>query len=301
MIIKMRNQPEELRILTSLNTRMELPEKDRQKYWSLLKGYEGELHFDRWIDPLETENLILNDLLLEVSGSMFQIDFLVIFQDTIYLFEIKNYEGDYYYDGEKLRTINGKEVKDPLLQLKRSESLLRQLLNTLGYHVSINAFVIYVHPEFALFQAPLDQPIILPNQMNRFLNKLNNIKSKISVRNTKLAEKLLSLHLPESPMERNHEYEYGELKKGVFCVECGGALGDYKWPSLTCTKCGTQENVESTIFRSVEEYRLLFPKEKITTNTLFDWCGYLIPKRTIKPILRKNFKTRGYGQWTYYE
>ena len=261
----------------------------------------GEIQFDRRIASLETENLVLTDLLLEVSGSVFQIDSLVIFQDTIYLFEVKNYEGDYYYDGEKLRTINDKEVKDPLLQLKRSESLLRQLLNTLGYNFTLKAYVIYIHPEFTLLQAPKDQPIILPTQINRFMKKLNNIKSKISVRNTKLAEKLMSLHLPESPMERNHVYDYGMLRKGVFCSSCGGVQGDYKWPSLTCTKCGTQENVESAVLRSAEEYRLLFPKQKITTNILFEWCGYILPKRTIKPILVKNLKPMGYGQWTYYE
>ncbi|MEH7883706.1 nuclease-related domain-containing protein [Bacillus sp. JJ1609] len=291
----------ELKILTALNTRMDLPEKERQQYWSLLKGFEGELQFDRRIASLETENLVLNDLLLEVSGSVFQIDSLVIFQDTVYLFEVKNYEGDYYYEDEKLRTITDKEVKDPLLQLKRSESLLRQLLNTLGYNFSIKAYVIFVHPEFTLFQAPKDEPIILSTQMNRFMKKLNNIKSKISVRNTKLAEKLMSLHLPESPMERNHEYEYGMLRKGVFCVGCGGVANVYHQPKLLCTSCGKSEHIEAAILRNVDEFRLLFPNEKITTNLIYDWCGGSISKRTIQRYLMKNFKVKGVKNWTYYE
>jgi hypothetical protein len=301
MFIKQRFMSKELKILTALNNRMDLPEKEKQQYWSQLKGFEGELQFDRLIATLEPENLILSDLLLEVSGSVFQIDSLVIFQDTIYLFEVKNFEGDYYYDGEKLRTIIGKEVKDPLLQLKRSESLLRQLLNTINYNYTLKAYVIFINPEFSLFQAPKDEPIILPTQMNRFIKKLNNTKSKISARNNKLAEKLLSLHLPESPMKRSYEYEYGMLRKGVFCVECGAALNDYKWPSLTCPKCGSQENIESAILHSIEEYKLLFPNRKITTNDIFEWCGYVLPKRTIKFLLAKNYKAMGYGQWTHYE
>ncbi|HAF0292697.1 TPA: NERD domain-containing protein, partial [Salmonella enterica subsp. enterica serovar Typhimurium var. 5-] len=89
--------------------------------------------YDDWMNALEPEHLILNDLLLEVNGSLFQVDSLVIFQDMIYLIDVKNHEGDYYYDSSgKLWTIFGKEVKDPLLQLKRSESLMRQLLHTLG-------------------------------------------------------------------------------------------------------------------------------------------------------------------------
>lgn len=86
MFIKPRYMSKELKILTALNTRMDLPEKEKQQYWSLLKGFEGELHFDSRIASLETENLVLTDLLLEVSGSVFQIDSLVIFQDTVYPF-----------------------------------------------------------------------------------------------------------------------------------------------------------------------------------------------------------------------
>lgn len=301
MFIKPRFKSKELKILTALNTRMDLPEKEKQQYWSLQKGFEGELQFDHRIAALETENLVLTDLLLEVSGSVFQIDSLVIFQDAIHLFEVKNYEGDYYYDGEKLRTISGKEVKDPLLQLKRSESLLRQLLNNLGYNFSLRGDVIYIHPEFALFQAPKDEPIILPTQMNRFMKKLNNIKSKTSVRNTKLAEKILSLHLPESPMERIHEYEYGMLRKGVFCVECGGVMTAHQRAKFICSSCGKTELIETAILRNVEEFRLLFPTRKITTSSIHEWCGFAISQRVVRRILLKNFKSQSSKHWTYYE
>jgi ribosomal protein S27AE len=298
MFIKQRFMSKELKILTALNNRMDLPEKEKQQYWSQLKGFEGELQFDRRIATLETEHLVLSDLLLEVSGSVFQIDSLVIFQDTIYLFEVKNFEGDYYYDGEKLRTIIGKEVKDPLLQMKRSESLLRQLLNTINYNYTLKAYVIFINPEFTLFQAPKDEPIILPN---RFMKKLNNTKSKISVRNNKLAEKLLSLHLPESPMKRSYEYEYGLLRKGVFCSGCSGVVNVYHQPKLLCTTCGKSEHIEAAVLRNVDEFELLFPKEKITTNSISDWCGEAISKRTIQRYLMKNYKVKGVKNWTYYE
>lgn len=301
MFIKQRFMSKELKILTALNNRMDLPEKEKQQYWSQLKGFEGELQFDRRIATLETEHLVLSDLLLEVSGSVFQIDSLVIFQDTIYLFEVKNFEGDYYYDGEKLRTIIGKEVKDPLLQLKRSESLLRQLLNTINYNYTLKTCVIFINPEFSLFQAPKDEPIILPTQMNRFMKKLNNTKSKISVRNNKLAEKLLSLHLPESPMKRSYEYEYGMLRKGVFCESCGGVLAEHQRGKLICPTCGKSENIETAILRNVEEFMLLFPTRKITTTSIHEWCGFATSQRIVRRILLKNLKSQSSKLWTYYE
>lgn len=292
---------EELKIMMALNTRMELPEKEKQQYRSMVKGYEGELEYDRWMTALETEHLVLNDLLLEVNGSVFQIDSLVIFQDMIYLFDVKNYEGDYYYEGEKLRTITGKEIKDPLLQLKRSESLLRQLLNTLGYSITLKAYVLFIHPEFALFQAPKDEPIILPTQLNRFMKKLHTIKSKLTARNTKLAEKLLTLHIPVSPMAREHVYEYEKLKKGVFCTECGAELVVHKRGSLNCPMCSRSESIETCILRSVQEFRLLFPERKITTTSIQEWGAFTISKKTIQRYLMKHFKMKSTKHWSYYE
>lgn len=301
MIIKEREMSKELRILMALDNRMELPEKEKQHYWTMKKGYEGELEYDRWMTALEPENLMLNELLLEVNGSLFQIDSLVIFQDMIYLIDVKNHEGDYYYDKDgKLWTFFGKEIKDPLLQLKRSESLMRQLLHTLGYSTTLKASVLYNNPEFALFQAPKDEPIILPAQLNRFMKKLNGIKSKVSVRNNKLADKLLSLHIPESPMARVPVYEYGELRKGVLCTECGTIVRDYSWPRLTCTKCGLEEKADEAILRSVAEFRLLFPNQFVTTNIIYEWCGFLLPKKLIRRTLMRNFQKLSRGQWTYY-
>jgi hypothetical protein len=302
MIIKKREVSDELKILMALDNRMELPEKEKQHFRSMKKGFEGELQYDDWMNALEPEPLILNDLLLEVNGSLFQVDSLVIFQDMIYLIDVKNHEGDYYYDSSgKLWTIFGKEVKDPLLQLKRSESLMRQLLHTLGHNTTLKASVLYINPEFALFQAPKDEPIILPAQLNRFMKKLNDVKSKINVRNTKLAEKLVSLHIPVSPMAREHVYEYGELKKGVFCIGCGSVVAEYQRPNLLCTNCGESEHIEAAILRNVDEFSLLFPKEKITTNSVYDWCGGSVQKRTIQRYLIKNLKVKGIRNWTYYE
>ncbi|WP_442874236.1 hypothetical protein [Cytobacillus sp. NCCP-133] len=67
-------------------------------------------------------------------------------------------------------TIN--EVKNPLLQLQRSESLLRRLLQELGYKSPLKAFIIFINPEFHLYQATKNLPAIFPAQINRFMDKI---------------------------------------------------------------------------------------------------------------------------------
>jgi hypothetical protein len=90
MAYKPRTEREEIAILRSLNARMKLPDDDKRNYLNLKKGFEGEVKFDSLTEKLDCDCLILNDLLLEVNKSKFQIDTVVI-QDTLYLFDVKNY------------------------------------------------------------------------------------------------------------------------------------------------------------------------------------------------------------------
>ena len=97
LLLKTRTEPTELVLLRLLNQRSQLSKDDQQNYFKLKKGYEGELMFDSLIEKLEIECLILNDLLLKVNNKTFQIDSLLIRNNQIQIFEVKNYTGDFYY------------------------------------------------------------------------------------------------------------------------------------------------------------------------------------------------------------
>jgi hypothetical protein len=148
---------------------MNLSDKDKQHFFNLKKGYEGEIIFDSLAEKLQCECFILNDLLLKLNNTMFQIDSLIIIQETIYFFEVKNFEGDYYYESDRLYKKSKSEINNPLNQLNRSESLFRQLLQSLGFNIPILASVVFINPEFTLYQTPLNKPFIFPTQVNRYL------------------------------------------------------------------------------------------------------------------------------------
>lgn len=174
--------------LRSLNTRAELTEKERFHYLNLEKGYEGEVKFDLLAESLQEERYIINDLLLEVNNSYFQIDTSIVSQGVIHLLDIKNFEGDCYWKEDKIYSVKtGREFKNPVLQLNRSATLFRQLLQNRKLNYLIEPFVIFINPEFTLYQAPLDQPIILPTQVNRFLLDLNKTSSKLNNGHKELA------------------------------------------------------------------------------------------------------------------
>jgi hypothetical protein len=181
MLLKNRSKSDELIAMRYLNTRMELAEKEKFHYLNLEKGYEGELKFDKLTANLQEERYIINDLLLEVNKTYFQIDSLIISQGVIYLLDIKNFHGDLYIESDKLYAVlTNREYKNPVNQLKRSATLFRQLLQNLKQNYLVEASVIFINPEFTLYQAPMNLPIIFPTQINRFINDINNTPSKLS-------------------------------------------------------------------------------------------------------------------------
>ncbi len=300
MPFKSRVESDKLKILSYLNTRIELPENDKLHYISLKKGFEGEVMFDLLTEKLQSDCLILNDLLLKVNNTTFQIDTLII-KETLHVFEVKYYKGDYYYESGNFFSKSVIEILNPLDQLKRCDSLLRQLLQKNGFNFPTEARVVFINPEFTLYQAPKNKPIIYPTQLNSFMNNFDSTPSKLTSRHRKLAELLVSLHLTKSSFTQVPTYDYDLLKKGITCPACHSFSVSVEARNCICLDCGHEELVESAVLRSVEELKVLFPGMKITTNVVFEWCKLIESKTKISRILKKHFKVRGYGQWSYYE
>lgn len=301
MLYKFRNEPTELLILKSLAIRMNLSEKVKQHYSNLKKGYEGELQFDCLTENLQCECYILNDLLLKWNNTLFQIDTLIITSEMIYFFEVKNYEGDYYYDQERLYKKPKSEMNNPLIQLSRSESLLRQLIQNIGFNIPIYASVLFINPEFTLYQAPLNKPIILPTQVKRYLKNLNKLSSKLDKKHKLLAEKLNSLHIKNFPFTSLPPYHFEQIEKGITCKKCASFSISIEGKKCICMDCGNKELATAAVKRNVEEFKLLFPNQKITTNIIYEWCKVINSKKRVKKILEKNLKIVGVHQWAYYE
>ncbi|WP_342430926.1 hypothetical protein [Neobacillus sp. FSL H8-0543] len=132
------------------------------------------------------------------------------------------------------------------------------------------------------------------------MKKLNNQHSTLSEVHNNLANQLISLHIPKSPYTQIPPYEYDQLKKEMNCKKCRSfslKVIDY---SVICNQCGCIESVSSTVIRSVEELKFLFPERKITTNEIHEWCGIIDSKKRIRRILGKNYKIVGNHQWSYY-
>lgn len=298
MIIKPRSESAELRLLRHLSKRMIFSEKETKYFMNLEKGFQGEQKFDEWLEPLPSSYLIINDLLIESNNTTFQIDSCIITStDTLYLFEVKNYDGDYLIAGEKWSTVNGHPINNPVHQLQRSLTLLSRFLKPF---ISTELYVVFVNPDFYLYQAPVNLPIIFPSQINRFINKLKGNSLPIKERHMKLAKELIGLHSNKTNYKNVPSYTYEKLKSGITCVNCHSFNITNLKDMILCNECGQIETVKQAIMRSIEEYTLLFPNKKITTSNIHEWCNVVTSKKTIRNLLSSNFNSVGQNKGQYF-
>jgi hypothetical protein len=294
---KERIKPEHLRILEILLTRTKISRDDYYYFLNLKKGFEGELVFDAYTKQFKLDHFFLNDLQLEIRRAPFQVDALMIRTNLLILYEIKNFEGIYKWGAEKFTKTTGTELENPSLQLQKTKVRLELLLQEKGYSLKVDAYVIFVNPEFTLLGTPNDSNFILPSQIP---GHFRNIQAapELNAEQIKLAETLMNLHDSSYPRKKT-QYTYSDLKKGITCPECGTLAEKFSGYSQVCTKCGNKMNVNKAIRSSIEDFHTLFPEIKLTSRRMMDWCGCGNDMRVYR-VLKKNYRMIGKNRGRYY-
>jgi|SRR5699024_143330 len=141
--------------------------------------------------------------------------------------------------------------------------------------------------EFTLYNAPQHPSIILPTQINRFVQRLNRISSNMDYRHRKLANQLITSHITKSPYEKLPEYQFSELNRGIFCKSCRSKMFELQPGKMHCQQCSYVESIDSALLRNVLEFNFLFPEKVITTSVIQEWSGIQRTSRTIRRILKR--------------
>lgn len=97
----MTGKSETLLLLESLAIRMASNEQLEKYLMREGKGHTGERQLLNELKKLNTEHMILSDLYFEThSGQEFQIDHLLVIGNVLFIYEVKNYEGEWNYGNE---------------------------------------------------------------------------------------------------------------------------------------------------------------------------------------------------------
>lgn len=302
MFFNVREQSEQLLVLHFLNNRMLLPEKDKQSLFSLVKGLDGEVYFDSMVNRLvKVETYVLRNLELSVGNRPLQIDTLMITSDAIYLYEVKNFEGSYIRTDEHFKTFSGAEFLIPSNQLTRTKTHVLNLLRKWKVSLPLKGFVVFVNPMFTLYESKTEDPFIFYGQIESHFRKVNQTRGSLKKHHQSVLDKFLYENKKESLYKRNPpDYSFENLKKGLCCHECGSFDLKNESKTSTCLSCGNKILFTRLILKHIDEYHTLFLNEKITRNTIFEWCGGVVSKRRLMNVLNKYYTRHGHSHSSYY-
>lgn len=206
IIAKPRKDSKLFKGLTYLEKRTQLRQDSRKQLINLEKGILGEEFFDSLVKKyLNSDVLVLHDLLLIHNGSTFQIDSLLISSTKVFLYEIKNYQGNYTNEQGHFMTASGKEINNPSTQLKRTETLLRKLLLDLDFDFDVEGYTVFTNPSFYLYQAVKTDPFIFSPQFENHFREVNNQSKTLKKVHYYLSDKLIQMQREEAPIRNNFQ------------------------------------------------------------------------------------------------
>ncbi|PNY95920.1 nuclease-related domain-containing protein [Mammaliicoccus sciuri] len=278
----------------------ELPENIDEQYQVTKQGYEGEKAFAQILESYGAE-WWLYDLQIK-NYNHIQFDFVVITDDAIIQFEIKNYTGDYYFENHKLYRSTGFVSKDLINQYEVAQEGLKRIVEKYKLKRKVESYVVFIHPTFTLHGD-------LRSRMNIILkSEVHKIKDMVS-QNFKYEEnkwiycKLKSLH--EAFLNTNQipnlNIEYKDLKRGVRCTNCRKLIRVdelfNKRKYLKCHHCKRELNRTNIIIQSLEELYLL-KGAPFSVKEAEMWTG--VYRSSIKRILYKYFIRSGNRKSTRY-
>lgn len=294
--------PDALLTYDALLPRKTLSPQDKQHHERLYKGFIGEKRLEKHIKSGHYPNVIpLFDCLFEVDGREIQIDCILLTSDTIFLLEVKNYTGDYYFKNDNVFHLQtGREIFSPVDQLKRTEFSFRRLLDNFKINHNVQSYVLFVNHNFMLYQVNVHTPIIFPSQIKQFLQKTDANVNPITERTKWIAKTLSDNRKKKSTYEKLPEYDFVGLKRGVFCETCFTELKRKTKFKIICVKCDKTYLTKEVVLFAVAQYHLLFPDKKITPKNIVEWCQGFFSKNSIRRVLVKHLNAKSNGSHSYY-
>lgn len=121
-----------------------------------IAGKEGELQAKKILNHYLNENdLLLNNVNISIHGRNTELDYVVINNNGVFIFEVKNFSGklvgnedDQYWNKYKISRGDKeyiKEIRNPIKQLKREIYLLKEYLKYYGVDLWIEGYVLFVN------------------------------------------------------------------------------------------------------------------------------------------------------------
>lgn len=285
----MRRKTHHLQYLEALRQRSRLTPEEEQEYRRPLKGYEGEVEFDRFCDIFLNEKIpFLNDVDLCVNQSDTQIDKMILQGGLLCLVDIKNWQGNYRFENNNW-SINGKIISGNICeQLNRSVGITQQGFNQAGISVKVIGVLAFIHSNAQIeLVDPISTTVLMYNEIPKWLKSLRpqayDLRWENVIRHFQVSA---YRQCRTTSLER-----FNSLAKGIVCPHCGCLKAKkQERQKLICPSCGYVETKKVAFKRTICECGLIMHHQPLIKKMITQFIGEGYSQRYVTHILQESFE-----------
>lgn len=286
-----------LDIFREMNAREGLSADKLQELYRLERGAAGENMVVDYLEEFGQENWqVLTNLWLYEYG-LFEIDLLLLTKTDIYIFEIKNYNGDFKYANSQCYFSDDVISHNPISQTQRAKVNLQNILIAAGMRVTVHAALVFTgeHADIDIQDSVDGLDVLTINQFRKFIYSISADENSSLNNGTRPLYYKKILRIIERA-ERKSPYqpqpltllEQANLRRGIKCANCGNFNLDTTRSYLICN-CGLHEPREMAIVRTICEYGVINFDKDLIASEVCAFFGGDISTRTINRYLKKYF------------
>lgn len=295
MILKTFEPTEYQAYLLDVEDRVTLDDLDAMNLKRLHQGYDGEFAFFEMIKDYEG-CIILWDISLETPGRA-QFDFIVITDDRIYHFDVKNFSGKYTYRDGNFISSKQYVSSDVISRLNRGHQVMHQFLAQVNVNTFFYSRVVFINETFQLKGFDGSDLVLFAEDLYKVKDYLSSRKL-ISQEMIDLAHDIVYHHKPKNYFERIHYYSIEEMRKGVRCPKCRRiGMKHRKFSNKMECSCGYKESNIDVVHRTYDML-INFGEQRVTATMIVEWTGLEV--RCVQKIMLKYYKRVGKARATHY-
>jgi len=284
----MRQKSHDLQYLEALHFRKGLTFEEEREYQKLLKGYQGELQFDRLCQYFSIEErAMIDDITLCLGKNVTQIDKIIVSGATLYLLDIKNYQGNYHYE-KQTWSLNGNILSNNIFeQLRRAVRIVQQILNQLGINLLVKGVLVFINSDSHIeILDSVEELTLDASQIPQWLMSLQAQREPVLWQ-----QALQTYTIPNYRTTRVTSPEcFERLTKGIRCTHCGSfATKEQKRFSLKCS-CGHVEPKLFAFLRTICEYSVIQHDVALKKKDVCQFVGIEYNPHYVREVLKNYFQ-----------
>jgi len=262
--------------------------KEDFRYQNLYHGYLGEIYLDQLVQIFGEKFEYLDDLTLVFKETTVQIDKIFIVNNTIFLIDMKYYQGHYIFQNNNWYK-NGKILlKNIFEQLRKAQRVVQNIFDQHHLPLKVEGVLAFMNPDATIeIMDNVAEKVLFYQDIPNWLYELNTYKTTSDVKNWKAI--LQHYCVPAFKSQKRIPIEdIKYFKKGICCRSCHGFQTSENHNFIVCS-CGHREPKVTACARTICEFGVLFHDRELKRKELQLFFGDSINPRYLAFILSKYF------------